>query len=72
MPNDRWLLLLPVIGTALATLGVGVLLNRKQVVGRDAWGNAVTSTEGHSLYWIPVQYWSAIILVIGAIIVFKK
>ena len=35
------------------------------------WGNAVTVKEDHSLYWIPVQYWSAIVAVAGVILVFK-
>ena len=72
MPNDRWLQMIAVLGTALALFGLGVVLNRPKVVGHDRWGNAVTAKEDHSLYWIPVQYWSAIALVIGTIIVFKK
>ncbi len=72
MPNDRWLLMLPVIGTALATFGLGIVLNRKQVVGRDPWGNAVTASADHSLYWIPLPYWAPIIFVVGTIIVFKN
>lgn len=72
VPNERWPRMIAVLGTALATLGLGVLLNRRQVVGHDAWGNAATTNPGHSLYWIPVQYWSAIILVVGTILVFKN
>ena len=72
LPNERWPRMIAVFGTTLATLGLGVFLNRKQVVGHDAWGNAVTTNPGHSLYWIPVQYWSAIILVVGTILVFKN
>ncbi|AMV28242.1 hypothetical protein VT84_27795 [Gemmata sp. SH-PL17] len=71
-PNVRWPRMVAVPTTAIATLGLGVLLNRKKVIGRDAWGNAVTANEGHSLYWIPIQYWSAIIFVIGTILVFKR
>ena len=71
-PNVRWPRMIAVLGTALALFGLGLILNRSQPVGRDAWGNTVTSTSDHSLYWIPVQYWSAIVLVIGSIIVFKK
>lgn len=69
---EKWPRMFAVIGTALATLGLGVLLNRKQVVGRDPWGNAVTANGNHSLYWIPMQYWSAIILVAGTILVFRR
>jgi uncharacterized membrane protein len=71
-PNAKWPRLIAVLGTALAVFGLGLVLNRPQTVGRDAWGNAITATENHSLYWIPVKYWSAIVLVIGTILVFKK
>ena len=68
----RWPLMFAVVVTALATLGLGLFLNRKQVVGRDSWGNAVTAAGNHSLYWIPVQYWSAIILIAGTVLVLRK
>jgi len=71
-PNVRWPRMIAVLGSALALFGLGLSLNRRRVVGQDRFGNAVTATEDHSLYWIPVQYWSAIVLVIGTIIVFKK
>jgi hypothetical protein len=71
-PNVRWPRMFAVIGTALALFGLGLLLNRPRVIGHDRFGNAVTAREDHSLYWIPVQYWSAISLVIGTILVFKK
>jgi ribose/xylose/arabinose/galactoside ABC-type transport system permease subunit len=71
-PNARWPRMIAVLGTALALFGLGVILNRPKVLGHDRFGNAVTAQEDHSLYWIPVQYWSAIVLVIGTILVFKK
>jgi ribose/xylose/arabinose/galactoside ABC-type transport system permease subunit len=71
-PNVRWPRMIAVLGTALALFGLGLLLNRKRILGRDQFGNAVQAREDHSLYWIPVQYWSAITLVIGTILVFKK
>ena len=71
-PGDRWLRMIAVLGTALALFGLGVLLNRPKVLGYDRFGNAVTGKEDHSLYWIPVQYWSAIVLVLGTIVVFKR
>jgi ribose/xylose/arabinose/galactoside ABC-type transport system permease subunit len=71
-PNARWPRMIAVLGTALAICGLGLILNRRQPVGQDAWGNTVTNAEDHSLYWIPVKYWSAIVLVIGTIIAFKK
>ena len=71
-PNARWPRMFAVLGTALTLYGLGLLLNRKHLVGRDQYGNAVVASAGHSLYWIPVQYWSAIALVIGTNLVFKK
>jgi hypothetical protein len=71
LPNEKWPLRLAVVLTAAATFGLGVLLGRPKVLGRDSWGNAIHGTEDHSLYWIPVKYWGAIILVAGTIIVFK-
>ena len=71
-PNVRWPRMIAVLGTALALFGLGMLLNRKQLVGRDQFGNALVASANHSLYWIPVQYWSAITLVIGTVLVFKK
>ena len=64
--------MIAVLGTAAAIFGLGLILNRPKVVGQDDWGRTVTSREDHSLYWIPVQYWSAIVLVLGTIFVFKK
>jgi hypothetical protein len=71
-PNARWPRMFAVIGTSLALLGLGVVLNRPKVIGHDRFGNAVTAKEDHSLYWIPVQYWSGIVFVLGIILVFKK
>ena len=70
-PNQRWLQLIAVAFTSLALVGLGYLLNRRQTLGRDQWGNSATAREDHSLYWIPVQYWSAIVAVLGVIVVFK-
>ncbi len=71
-PNARWPRMIAVLGTALGLFGLGLILNRPRIVGQDRFGNAISANEDHSLYWIPVQYWSAITLVIGTIIVFKK
>ena len=71
-PGRKWPRMVAVLGTALALFGLGVLLNRPKVVGHDGRGNAIKASEDHSLYWIPVQYWSAIVLIIGTIVVFKK
>ena len=48
-PNARWPRMIALLGTALAVYGLGALLNRKQVLGHDQFGNAVTSSGGHSL-----------------------
>ena len=69
-PNHRWLQLAAVAFTSLALVGLGYLLNRRETLGRDQWGSAVIVKEDHSLYWIPVQYWSAIVAVVGVILVF--
>lgn len=71
-PNARWPRMIAVLGTSLLLFGLGIALNRPKVVGQDRFGNAVAASEDHSLYWIPVQYWSAITLIIGTILVFKK
>ena len=65
-PNVRWPRMIAVLGTALALYGLGTILNRPRIVGHDRWGNAVAQKEDHSLYWVPVQYWAAIVLVLGA------
>ena len=70
-PNQPWLQLIAVAFTSLCILVLGILLNRRKPVARDEWGDTVTVQEDHSLYWIPVQYWSAIVAVIGVILVFK-
>jgi ribose/xylose/arabinose/galactoside ABC-type transport system permease subunit len=70
-PRTRWPRMIAVLGTALALAGLGLLLNRPRVVGHDQFGNAVTHSGNHSLYWIPVQYWGAIVLIFGTYFVFK-
>ena len=40
-PNQRWLQLVAVAFTSLALIGLGWLLNRRQTLGQDRWGNAV-------------------------------
>ena len=57
--------------TSLALLGLGWLLNRRQTFGQDQLGNAVQVKEDHSLYWIPVQYWSGIVAAVGFLLILK-
>jgi membrane protein required for beta-lactamase induction len=71
VPNQKWLQLIAVAFTSLALLGLGYLLNRRQTLGRDQWGNEVQGREEHSLYWIPVQNWSVIVALAGLVLVFK-
>jgi hypothetical protein len=70
-PNQKWLQLVAVAFTSLALFGLGWLLNRRQTFGQDAWGNAVQVKEDHSLYWIPVRYWSGIVAVVGVLLILK-
>jgi len=70
-PNQKWLQLGAVAFTSLAILGLGWLLNRRQTFSQDQWGNAVQVKEDHSLYWIPVQYWSGIVAVVGFLLIVK-
>ena len=59
-------------GTLLGLFGLGLILDRPKVIRQDRSGNAVTAKEDHSLYWIPVRYWSAISLVVVTILAFKN
>lgn len=70
-PNQWWLQLVAVAFTSACIFGLGLILNRRKPVARDEWGNTMTVQEDHSLYWIPVQYWSAIVAIIGVVLVFK-
>src|SRR5215471_2817220 len=70
-PNQKWLQLVAFAFTSLALVGLGFLLNRRQTLGRDQWGNQVEVKEDHSLYWVPVQYWSVIVALAGVVLVFK-
>ena len=58
LPNQKWLLFFPVVITAAAIFVIGWRLNRQ---GDDQ--------EKHSLYFIPVEYWSVIALIAGIIVV---
>jgi hypothetical protein len=70
-PNQKWLQLVAVAFTSLALVGLGWVLNRRQTHGRDGWGNAVQVKDDHSLYWVPVQYWSGIVAVVGVLLILK-
>jgi len=66
-PNQRWLQLVAVAGTAAALFGLGWLLKRRPAYARDHWGNMIQVQEDHSLYWVPVQYWSGIVAAAGVL-----
>jgi hypothetical protein len=67
-PNQRWLQLVAVAFTSSALFGLGWLLNRRPAgFGRDEWGHPVQIKQDHSLYWVPVQYWSGIVAVAGVL-----
>jgi hypothetical protein len=68
-PNQPWLQLVAVAFTSLALVGLGWLLNKRQTFVRDQWGNALQVQEDHSLYWIPVGYWSIIVAIGGIILI---
>ena len=65
-PNQPGLKLIAVAFTSAALFGLGWLLNRRPAsYGRDEWGHPVQIKEDHTLYWVPVQYWSGIVAVAG-------
>ena len=70
-PNLRWPRMFAVLGTSLTLFGLGLLLHRSRPVGY-ARGGRVAIAEDHSLYWIPIKYWSIITLVAGTILVFRR
>ena len=70
-PNARWPQMFAVLATSVTLLGLGLTLNRRRPAGRDPWGNSVQDRESHTLYFIPVEYWAAIVLVAGTVWVFR-
>jgi uncharacterized protein YneF (UPF0154 family) len=57
---------------AVAILILGWFLNRRQT--HDPWDGPppVDNRLIHSLYWIPVEYWSGIVMLMVMIYGFKK
>jgi hypothetical protein len=66
-PNQQWLQLVAVAFTSLTLIGLGWLLKRRPNTLQDRWGNAVQVQKEHSLYWVPVQYWSGIVAAAGVL-----
>jgi|GEM_PF-4466574 len=71
-PHAVWPRLLIVLGASLVLFGLSFLLKRPCVVGRDRAGNEITRAPEHSLYWIPLEYWSVVVLLFGSILVFAQ
>jgi hypothetical protein len=61
-PNDRWLRTLGLMGVCGVIAAIGFVMNRKQ--GQDQYGG--NPGAAHSLYWVPMEYWSIIVLALGA------
>jgi len=69
-PEARWIRIFPVFLTVLAIFGLGWALNRRKTeVCDDSGRNSVATQGGHSLYFIPVEYWSVIALIAGIIMI---
>jgi hypothetical protein len=72
-PNEKWPRLIAVGVTAVLLALVGYFFNRRQPVVQDVSGNVVaTNKQNHTLYWIPIEYWSLIVAVVGTILVYRK
>ena len=64
-PNDRWLRTLALMGVCGVIAAIGFVMNRKQ--GQGQYG--APQGAAHSLYWVPMEYWSIIVLALGAMAV---
>jgi hypothetical protein len=72
-PNEKWPRLIAVAVTAALIALVGYFFNRRQPVAQDVSGNVLlTNKQNHTLYWIPIEYWAAIVAVVGTILVYRK
>ena len=61
-PNDRWLRTLGLLGVCVVIAAIGFVFNRKQQ--QSQYMNQ--GGAAHSLYWVPMEYWSIIVLALGA------
>lgn len=83
MQDDRyyqtngWPKLLALVVAALIIWPVGRAFNRKRLAKEPVNANTderpvLTSGGGHSFFFIPMEYWAAIFLVLGGIFLFVK
>lgn len=61
-PNDRWLRTIVLMGVCGCIAAIGFVMNRQRGQGRY---NAPQGAA-HSLYWVPMEYWSIVVLALGA------
>ena len=59
-PGDRWLRTVGLLVVCGVIAAIGLVMNRKQP---NQYGN---QGSAHSLYWVPMEYWSIIMLALGA------
>jgi hypothetical protein len=64
VPGDRWMRTLGLLGVCSVIAAIGFVLNRKRP---SQYGDP---GPPHSLYWIPMEYWSIIVLALGATAIF--
>ena len=63
-PNDRWLRTLVLMGVCGAIAAIGFVMNRQARQGQ--WQTGAPQGAAHSLYWVPMEYWSIVVLALGA------
>ena len=59
-PGDRWLRTIGLMAVCGVIAAIGFVMNRKPKGQYSDQGSA------HSLYWVPMEYWSIIVLALGA------
>jgi hypothetical protein len=63
-PNDRWLRTVVLMGVCGCIAAIGFVMNRQAKQSR--WQEGAPQASAHSLYWIPMEYWSIVVLALGA------
>ena len=63
-PNDRWLRTVVLLGVCGCLAAIGFVMNRQ--AKRDNWRSDAPQGSAHSLYWIPMEDWSIVVLALGA------
>src|SRR5262245_41332068 len=75
--TNGWPKLVAFVVAAIITWPVGRLINRKraerELIDPDTRERVIlTSGGGHSLFFIPMEYWAVIFLVLGVVFYFVK